>query len=355
MDSSNSAAAATTSMPPRIAHGGRLIEARRRYPRAPAPFIDLSTGINPYAYPLAPWPASALTRLPEPEMLADLQAAAAQAYGAASPAMVVAAPGTQILIGLLPHLLGLGSVTILGPTYGGHQAAWDAAGAEVHLERTWELFAKRACREGETAILCNPNNPDGRLIDPDRLAALASRGGVLIVDEAFADLEDPPVGAAPLLPADGLLILRSFGKSYGLAGVRLGFLLASPAMAARIRTALGPWAVSGPALAAGLAGLADSAWRTAMRPRLQAACDRLDRLAATAALTLVGGTRLFRLYRAGHAAAMFERLAMGGILVRRFDDATNLLRVGLPGNEAEWRRLSAALRDGAMRDRLPNS
>ena len=337
-------------MPPGIAHGGRLIEARRRYPQAPTPFIDLSTGINPYAYPLAPLAAAALTRLPEPEMLANLELAAARAYGASSPAMVVAAPGTQILIGLLPHLLGLGHVTILGPTYGGHQAAWEAAGADVRIENTWEPFADRACGEGAAAILCNPNNPDGRMIGADRLAALASRAGVLIVDEAFADLEDPEIGLAPLLPVDGLLILRSFGKGYGLAGVRLGFLLASEATAARIRTALGPWAVSGPALAAGLAGLADFRWRAAMRPKLQGAGDRLDRLAATAGLALAGGTRLFRLYRAAHAPAIFEHLAVRGILIRRFDEAPSLLRIGLPGCEAEWARLTEALQDG-----LPHS
>ncbi|WP_428394969.1 threonine-phosphate decarboxylase CobD [Lichenicoccus sp.] len=342
-------------MPPGIAHGGRLIEARRLYPDAPAPFIDLSTGINPFAYPLAPLAASVLARLPEPEMLAKLELIAARAYGAASPAMVVAAPGTQMLIGLLPHLLGLQRVTILGPTYGGHQAAWEAAGAGVRIESTWQGFADRARGENIAAILCNPNNPDGRVIEADQLAALACHGGVLIVDEAFADLEDPPVGLAPLLPRDGLLILRSFGKSYGLAGVRLGFLLASEAIAARIRTAFGPWAVSGPALAAGLAGLGDSGWRDAMRPTLQAACDRLDGLAHAAGLALVGGTRLFRLYRAADAAAVFDRLARRGILVRRFDDAPGtlrpgMLRIGLPGSETEWARLTAALQDA-----LPHS
>jgi cobalamin biosynthetic protein CobC len=330
-----------------IAHGGRLIEARRAFPGALEPFIDLSTGINPHPYPLGPMGADLLTRLPEPEMLDRLQSAAAGAYGAPDPASVVAAPGTQILISLLPRLLDLDVATILGPTYAEHEAAWSAAGKPVRTEHKPASFARAAARAGGAAILCNPNNPDGRRCDAGMLLeladALAHRGGVLISDEAFADLEAPDPGLARHLPHPGLLVLRSFGKSYGLAGLRLGFLLASPGLAGRIRCALGPWAVSGPALAAGCAALPDAAWREDMGARLQQACDRLDALLARAGFDQAGGTRLFRLYRASHAQSVFSALGEAGILTRRFAHDPDLLRLGLPGDEPGWSRLKTAL------------
>jgi cobalamin biosynthetic protein CobC len=329
-----------------IAHGGRLIEARRAFPQAPEPFIDLSTGINPHPYPLGPLEAESLTRLPEPEALGELQEIAAGAYGARDPAMVVAAPGTQILISLLPHLLGLERATILGPTYAEHEAAWAQVGAAVGTEHEPAAFL-RAARVGGAAILCNPNNPDGSRRDPGMVLELADAmrrvGGVVICDEAFADLETPDPGLARYLPHPGLLILRSFGKTYGLAGLRLGFLLASPELARHIRLALGPWAVSGPALSVGCTALADPAWRDCMGSHLQQACERLDRLVTSAGLREAGGTRLFRLFRGGQASAVFHALGAAGILTRRFAHDPDLLRFGLPGCESHWDRLRAVL------------
>ena len=333
-------------MRPGIAHGGRLIEARRSFPHAPEPFLDLSTGINPHPYPVAPFAPDRLTRLPEPEALDALQAVAAAAYGASDPAMVVAAPGTQILISLLPRLLGLRRATILGPTYAEHQRAWEAAGAAVAIELEPTAFL-RGAGVARVAILCNPNNPDGRRCAPGALLALADRlgrrGGLLICDEAFADLETPDPGLARHLPHPGLLILRSFGKSYGLAGLRLGFLLGAADRVGRIREALGPWAVSGPALAAGTVALADAGWREATASRLQRAGGRLDALLAANGFASAGGTRLFRLFRDERARALFLALAAAGILTRRFDHDPALLRCGLPGEEAHWERLRQAL------------
>jgi cobalamin biosynthetic protein CobC len=332
-----------------IAHGGRLIEARRLFPHAPAPFIDLSTGINPCPYPVGSLPDTLFTRLPEPEALDALQSTAAEAYGTGDPAVVVAAPGTQILISLLPHLLGHGHATILGPTYAEHEAAWRAAGAQVVEEHTPDTFLRTATQVGGAAILCNPNNPDGRRCDAGTLLALADtmarKGGVLVCDEAFADLEAPDPGLAPYLPRSGLLILRSFGKSYGLAGLRLGFLLASPELARRIRIALGPWAVSGPALAVGRAALADQAWRHASAARLQRGGDRLDAMLGAAGFGCAGGTRLFRLFRGSAARTTFRCLGEAGLLTRRFAHDPDLLRFGLPGSKPDWRRLQAALAD----------
>lgn len=328
-----------------LEHGGRLGAARRRFPGAPEPFLDLSTGINPIPWPVPPLPPTAFARLPEPEEEAALRAAAATAYGAASPEMVAAAPGTQILIQLLPRLFPQPALRVLSPTYAEHAACWRAAGTAV--EEVAEFGALEGPGDrGGAALLCNPNNPDGRRYSPHDLRALAdrmaARGGLLVVDEAFADLEPDMPGAAGLLPHPALILLRSFGKSHGLAGLRLGFALAAPERAAAIRAALGPWAVSGPAIAIGRAALADAAWREAAALRLARDAARLDALLEGAGLRVLGGTRLFRLAE-GDAAHWHDRLGRAGILVRRFSAQPRWLRFGLPADEAAWRRLSAAL------------
>ena len=308
--------------------------ARLRFPDAPEPFLDLSTGINPVPYPVPPLPAAAFTRLPEPEALEALQAVAAAAYGVSDPAMVVAAPGTQALISLLPLLLPQRAVTVFGPTYAEHAASWRNAGAEVTL---------LPLPEGEgAAILCNPNNPDGRRVPVPDLLALAARHALLVVDEAFAEFA-PQDSLAPHMPLPGVVVLRSFGKAYGLAGLRLGFALAAPALAARIRAALGPWAVSGPALHVGIAALADTAWRDDAGQRLDTDASVLDALLAAAGMCLVGGTSLFRLVETPDAAGWADHLGRAGILVRAFADAPARLRFGLPSTAAGWNRLAFAL------------
>lgn len=323
-------------------HGGRLAEARRRFPGAPEPFIDLSTGINPVPYPFDPLPSQAFTRLPEPEEVLDLQRVAARAYGVADPAMVAAAAGTQLLINLLPRLRPLPGVAVLGPTYAGHAAAWAAAGCAVSEVSAFERLGALP-----GAVVCNPNNPDGRRTSPPALLALAerlaSRAGLLVVDEAFADLEGPGLSVAPLLPRPGLVVLRSFGKAYGLAGLRLGFALASPELADAIRDALGPWAVSGPALHVACRALADRAWTAATAERLRREAAGLDRVLAGAGLRVLGGTSLFRLAEAEDADAVFARLGRAGILVRRFAGDPHRLRFGLPRDAEQTDRLARAL------------
>jgi cobalamin biosynthesis protein CobC len=328
--------------PKPIAHGGRLNEARRMFPGAPEPFLDLSTGINPLAYPLPIFTPDCFTRLPEPEAEASLLSAAAAAYGANDPSLLAAAPGTQILIDLLPRLWPADRVAVLGPTYAEHAHAWTKVGASV------ATVADIAKLEGaRVAVVCNPNNPDGRRIAPNRLLALADRlhaaGGLVVVDEAFADLEDDGLSLAWALPHPAVIVLRSFGKTYGLAGVRLGFALAAPARAMRIRDALGPWAVSGPAIAVGCTALSDRSWLDATKARLERDRSRLDALLSLAALRVIGGTLLFRLGESPSAAAIFQHLGRAGILVRRFAARPAWLRVGLPGAPEAWQRLEAAL------------
>ena len=326
-----------------IAHGGRLSEARRLFPGAPEPWLDLSTGINPQPYPLPQLPPEHFARLPDPEDLELLQSAAAAAYHVADSALVTAAPGTQILIELLPRLWPAPAVAVWGPTYAEHVQAWAKTGARAEEVAEFEELSAAS-----VAVLCNPNNPDGRRIAPDRLLGLAeklaARGGMLVVDEAFADLEGDGLSLAEALPHPALVILRSFGKTYGLAGLRLGFALAAPERAERLREALGPWAVSGPAIAIGRQALSDQTWLTATRARLASAAEELDACLWENGLTVVGGTRLFRLIDTSSASALFLRLGRAGIFVRRFANRPTWLRLGQPGGAAEMERLKAALR-----------
>lgn len=324
-----------------LPHGGDLAAARRLFPDAPAPFLDLSTGISPHAWPLPALPAEAFTRLPGPDALAGLLAAAAARYGAPSAAHVVAAPGTQILLPLVAGLVAPGRANVLAPTYAEHARAAALAGHAVG-----EVTDVAALAGADLAVVVNPNNPDGRLVAPADLRVLAAtaaaRGGLVVVDEAFMDVGPAGASLLPELPA-GAVVLRSFGKFHGLAGLRLGFAIAAPEIAARLAARLGPWAVSGPAIAVGTAALADDAWATAMRARLAADAARLDGLLAAAGLAVAGGTALFRLVRTPDAAALYGRLGRAGILVRRFPERPADLRFGLPAGEAAWGRLAAAL------------
>jgi cobalamin biosynthetic protein CobC len=325
-----------------VAHGGDLGAARRRFPHAPQPFIDLSTGINPVPYPLPQLSHDAFARLPEPEALERLAGIATRTYGAPSVAHVVPAPGSQMLLPLVAGLVPPGRAAILGPTYVEHARAAALAGHAVHEVDTLEQI-----RDAALAVITNPNNPDGRLTNKNELLALADdlqrRNGLLLVDEAFMDVGPQGASLAGEVGRGNMVVLRSFGKFYGLAGLRLGFALAAPAIAEQMRAFLGPWAVSGPALAIGEVALADKAWAAATRCSLSRAAERLDALLTKAGLDIIGGTSLFRLVHTENAAELFDRLGCAGVLVRRFPEHPTWLRFGLPGPEAEWQRLAEAL------------
>ena len=335
-------------------HGGSLERARARFPNAPQPWIDLSTGINPHAYPQLAPSKEAFTRLPEPRLVAELCAVAAGNYGAPSGAHVAAAPGTQILLPMVARLVAPGRALVLGPTYAEHIRAVAIA---VHKGSYVSNF--NALFDADLAIVVNPNNPDGRIIEREKLLELAThlrrKGGLLVVDEAFMDVGPITESVAADVEDAGAVVLKSFGKFFGLAGIRLGFALAAGEVAQRLRDELGPWAVSGPALEQGLTGLSDAAWQEAMRARLRSEATVLDNLLRAAGLSVVGGTSLFRFVRTDHAEMAFNVLGQAGILVRRFDALPDALRFGLPGEDTEWARLEAALgsfANAVKRDRL---
>ena len=325
-----------------VDHGGSLERARTLFPQAPEPFVDLSTGINPHSYPFFDLPATALTRLPEQGRMRELAAVAAGTYGAPSADHVACAPGTQILLPRVYALVKPGQALVLGPTYAEHARAAAIAGHAVG-----EVAGFDALYAADLAIVVNPNNPDGRVVSRERLLDLAAylraRNGLLMVDEAFMDVGPQRDGVAGDVGPGGLVVLRSFGKFFGLAGVRLGFALADTETVARLAGGFGPWAVSGPALEYGIRALADTGWRQAMRARLVQEAARLDRLLASHGVKVRGGTPLYRYLDFPQAGALFRALGRQGIIIRHFGDRPDALRIGLPGTEDEWQRLEAAL------------
>jgi cobalamin biosynthesis protein CobC len=324
-------------------HGGDLSDAIARFGGEATAWLDLSTGINP-----TPWPVPDnllkpfLQRLParaDEEALLD---AAREAYRVPDHVGIVAAPGTQALIQWLPRLAPAGAVAIATPTYSEHARAWAGCGHDVLSMDGFDVLPADA----RHAVIVNPNNPDGCIAPLDAIKRIATpvreRGGWLVVDEAFVDVI-PDATAASLCAELPLIILRSFGKFYGLAGLRLGFAVAAPATIELIRNALGPWSVAGPALAVGAAALRDAGWAGDMRQRLGRQAERLDAILKDTGGNIVGGTSLFRLLRHPDAARIHTHLAQKHIWTRKFTYADDLLRFGLPGTDRDFARLSAAL------------
>jgi cobalamin biosynthetic protein CobC len=325
-----------------LLHGGDLDAARRLFPGVPEPFLDLSTGINPHSYPVPHLSSDVFARLPEPAALDRLAAAAAKAYGAPSPVYVAPAPGTQILLPLVAALMPPGRAAVLGPTYAEFSRVAALVGHHVNV-----VGDIGGLKDTDLAVVVNPNNPDGRVFGKDALLDLADaqtrRGGLLVVDEAFMDVGPNGASLCGEVARRNIVVLRSFGKFFGLAGVRLGFAVAAPELRARLEASLGPWAVSGPAIAIGEAALTDVSWIKATRERLAGEVRRLDAVLAGRSIEVVGGTSLFRLVRVGAADPLFHHLGRAGILVRHFPEQSAWLRIGLPGSEAAWDRLGRAL------------
>ena len=324
-------------------HGGRLDLARKIYPGAPLPWIDLSTCVSPWAYPVPPVDAEAWQRLPEPDALVSLLAAARKAYRVPDAASVVALPGTEIGLNTLPWLFREPKrVEVLGPTYSSHIKAWEAAGHSV----TPINALSEAGRAAIVAVV-NPNNPTGTVLTQAELAAIVGpirrKGGLLVIDEAFAD-EDDSLSILPnVARLDHTLVFRSLGKFYGAAGVRLGFAMTSHPVAERLKGAMGAWPISAAALALGEAALSDENWKLEHRKKLKAAAADLDSLLTEAGLQLLGGTSLFRFAAMDASEEVFAKLAWHGILTRPFAHRS-ALRFGLPKDATEAARLREALR-----------
>ncbi len=305
-------------------HGGGLDAAVSRYDGARGDWIDLSTGINPVPYPVPTFAPDVWTALPDRAAQAALVTAAQRFWQVPEGAAVLAASGASSLIATLPALAPTGRVHIPAPTYNEHAAAFVAHG--------WALSDDRP----DAKVVVHPNNPTGHWYSADSLTA-----PLTIIDESFADVA-PDRSLVHHAAQPGVVVLKSFGKFWGLAGLRLGFAIATPDTINRLADLLGPWPVSGPALDIGRKALSDQAWASETRDRLSADADRLDRLVTRMGATVAGGCPLFRLYHVGDATALQSQLAKHHIWSRIFPYSRHWLRLGLPAPE-QWHRLESAL------------
>jgi len=304
-------------------HGGGIDDAVAQYGGARADWLDLSTGINPVPYPIPTIEADAWNALPDQTATGTLKAAARKFWNVPKTATVLAAPGASSLIARIPLLAEIGMVRVESRTYNEHEAGFRMAG--------WDVSD-----DAPTArVIVSPNNPTGDYWSGSDQTPL------LIIDESFCDLS-PENSRIDLAASSGTIILKSFGKFWGLAGLRLGFAIGDPALIGKLSDALGPWPVSGPALRIGAAALADNDWADKTRTRLADDAARLDALMLAKGAEIQGGTELFRLYRVDDAAVWQTRLAEHHIWSRIFPYSKTWLRLGLPAPD-RWGQLEAAL------------
>ncbi|MDZ7828048.1 MAG: threonine-phosphate decarboxylase CobD [Halofilum sp. (in: g-proteobacteria)] len=323
-----------------LEHGGNLAEMVRALGRPEGEWLDLSTGVNPHPWDAPTPPPACWSRLPDSGD--GLLEAAGAYYGCES---LLATPGSQAALALLPLLRAPSRVAVIDPGYTEHAAAWKRAGHEVVPISSAQL-ATGVGTAFDVLVVINPNNPDGTYFEPETLlewrTALAARGGWLVIDEAFVD-PTPGYSLATRCPAPGLVVLRSIGKFFGLPGMRVGFALGAEDLLARMEEALGPWPVNGPGRWVARQALLDTDWHERTRATLAAEGDRLRGLLADLFGRRVVGTPLFATVLSPRAAAIHERLAEAGILARLLDRQDGI-RFGLPPDEPGWQRLEETLR-----------
>ncbi len=324
-----------------LEHGGNLSYAAHHFGRPLHRWLDLSTGINPHGWPVPPIPPELWQRLPQEDTIME----AAQLALGLPHALTVA--GSQAAIQTLPRLRPRCRVGISSLTYAEHAASWLRQGHEVIF---WS--GNYPPDDVDILIIINPNNPTGSRIPLHSLwswhANLAARGGWLIVDEAFMDAtpEDSLLHALPrfaqeALP-EGLIILRSLGKFFGLAGARVGMVGAAPALLERLADHLGPWPVSAPSRWIASQAWSDTIWQESMRNKLSRESMRLQTTLERYGLSPQGSTALFQWVVSHQARSLHEKLAHQGIWTRHFPLA-NGIRFGLPGDEPAWQRLNDGL------------
>jgi cobalamin biosynthesis protein CobC len=325
-------------------HGGDLQWAQAHFTQCEIPWLDLSTGINPHAYPIPEVSLDAWQRLPGTDAEQAMLAAANNFYGAPASTEICAVPGTQLSIQMLPRLFPKSQVDILSPTYAEHAASWKQAGHQVREIECLEEISEKT----RFVIVVHPNNPDGKLYGKSELVNLASllrsRNGQLIIDEAFADT-DQGISLVSDISQDGPLVLKSFGKFFGLAGLRLGFCLGPATAIGHLRQALGPWVVSGVAMEVATKALRDNLWISQTRRTLNLASERLETLLLKFGFNIIGATSLFCLAQHDSADNLFHHLCERGILCRMFPERPGFLRFGLPNTEEDWHRFTAVLSD----------
>ena len=326
----------------KLQHGGRLVEAAKHYGIPLSEWLDLSTGINPNGYPVGTIPAACWQQLPQDDD--GLIEAAKKYYGCRE---LLAVAGSQAAIQTLPLLRNKSRVGVLTPAYFEHEKSWRAAGHDVIAIQVNDI--EDLIDSLDVLVLVNPNNPTGERFSVEQLLGwhqhLQNNNGWLIVDEAFMDVT-PEQSLASYTDREGLIVLRSIGKFFGLAGIRLGFVLTGEKLLNELEQKLGPWTVSGPARYIAKKALLDIAWQKQMREQLLQAGKDLNKLLFEHGIDIDGDTALFQWFRHDDALELHESLAALGILMRYFPaehTGEASLRLGLPATETDWLRLASAL------------
>ncbi|QIZ76306.1 threonine-phosphate decarboxylase CobD [Ferrimonas lipolytica] len=335
-----------------IHHGGRLAPMIARYNIPREQWLDVSTGVSPWTYPHTAIAAAHWNRLPEEED--GLEQAARDYYQCQS---LLAVAGSQAAIQTLPEVwrkqlelsgdwraeqmrVGLPQVG-----YKEHQKAWQRAGWIInHYPPSLD---NRFVAGVDALVVINPNNPTGQLYDAKTLLQwqqqLAKKGGLMVVDEAFADV-DLSQSISHLCPQPGLVVLRSVGKFFGLAGIRAGFVLAPSQLLSACAYELGPWTIAGPARQICMRALQDTPWQLTQRQRLAAATVRLQALLQPLLChgASLAGTDLFQTLYSNKAVQWHEQLCADGVFTRLTDEQDGI-RFGLVDDEQQWQRLAAAI------------
>jgi len=308
-------------------HGGKLDAVVRQYGGKKSEWLDLSTGINPKPYPFKQIDKTYWNRLPDDNDFKSLYTAARNFWSPPKSSLLLGAPGVSSLIALIPLLQPFKTVSIQNPTYSEYELSFKRVGCKV-LDIG-----------GEINVVVNPNNPDGKIQIRDEI--LKNHKKLTIIDESFCDLY-PENSLVSLAVNPDIIILKSFGKFWGLAGLRLGFAIGTGSTINPIKDALGPWQISGPAFSIGCQALKDTKWAEGTRVDLNKSARRLDLIMD--GYKLVGGTNLYRLYYTKDAQNLTQHLASQKILIRNFDYNKNWVRIGIPGQESDWERLYKAVK-----------
>ena len=308
-------------------HGGKLDEAVLQFGGRKSEWMDLSTGINPRPYPFKKVGQMLWERLPDDNDFEDIYKAAHNFWNVPKSSVVLGASGVSSIIAIIPFLNPLSTVSIQQPTYSEYKLSFERVGYKVLKTG------------GEINVIVNPNNPDGKIQKVNEI--LENHKRLTIIDESFCDLY-PENSLINLASQPGFIILKSFGKFWGLAGLRLGFAIGRPETVNPIKYALGPWQISGPALSIGCQALHDIKWAEKTRANLYKSAIRLDKIMKR--YRLIGGTNLYRLYFVTDAKKLFRKLASNKVLIRNFDYNRNWVRIGLPKQEKDWEILEKALK-----------
>ena len=319
-----------------LVHGGNVSAAAQRFNIPVARWVDLSTGISPWSWPVPIVPQQVWQTLPYSDD--QLESAAAVYYGC-DRAAILAVPGSQYALQYTPAMLRTGTVAMPQRGYAEHRAAWQRAGHRiVEYSDGAALLALVMAGTVDHVLVINPNNPTAEELSAQYLQDLHQRlrgnDGWLVVDEAFADASRS-VSLAALCPSPGLIVYRSVGKFFGLAGIRLGFLLAPTSVCAKMQSSMPPWSLSHPARWIGAAALRDVDWQSMQEIRLQQHAEQwLQSLREAVPRLSFSATALFATGSgsAAYCEALYKAMGRRAVLLRLFEpiEGHNALRIGLP-------------------------